>query len=158
MTFLSPFQRSTSSSAKCPKSKDDLRSPPMPPSGGEDNKGGRSDAITAQDRYRLDPLYIENPLAPHTNVTRNCFRIYRIQRLMSDSLVNLRNAVLAVPPMPPPSPSEHSPGSATAKSVSGDGVSASKQAAPPCSEAGVGGTAMRPAPSRILHAIIAKQD
>jgi len=27
----------------------------------------------------LDPLYIENPLAPQTNVTRNCFRIYRIQ-------------------------------------------------------------------------------
>jgi hypothetical protein len=32
-----------------------------------------------QRRYRLDPLYIENPLAPQTNVTRNCFRIYRIQ-------------------------------------------------------------------------------
>jgi len=36
-----------------------------------------------QRRYRLDPLYIENPLAPQTNVTRNCFRIYRIQVSLS---------------------------------------------------------------------------
>ena len=28
-------------------------------------------------RFHLDPLYVENPLVPHHNVTRNCFRIYR---------------------------------------------------------------------------------
>ena len=49
---------------------------------------------------RLDPLYIENPLAPMTNVTRNCFRIHRIQHTLAQSLVNLRNAVLAVPSAP----------------------------------------------------------
>ena len=47
---------------------------------------GLDSMATQERRYRLDPLYIENPLAPQTNVTRNCFRIYRIQRLFSDSV------------------------------------------------------------------------
>jgi hypothetical protein len=47
---------------------------------------GVDSMATQERRYRLDPLYIENPLAPQTNVTRNCFRIYRIQRLFSDSV------------------------------------------------------------------------
>ncbi|EKX35564.1 hypothetical protein GUITHDRAFT_118270 [Guillardia theta CCMP2712] len=59
----------------------------------------RSESLTAQERrYHLDPLYIENPLDSQSNVTRNCFRIYRIQRAFSDALINLRNGVLATPP------------------------------------------------------------
>lgn len=49
-------------------------------------------------RHQLDPLYVENPLVKENNVTRNCFRIYRIQKAFSDALVNLRNGVLALPP------------------------------------------------------------
>ena len=57
------------------------RSLPLPPSAV--HAGLALVLDLTQRRYRLDPLYIENPLAPQTNVTRNCFRIYRIQVSLS---------------------------------------------------------------------------
>jgi len=42
---------------------------------------------------QFDPLHIEDPLCEGNNAGRNCFRIYLIQRIWSDSLEALRAAM-----------------------------------------------------------------
>ena len=41
--------------------------------------------ITSYVPYKFDPLFVEDPLAPGNNVGRNCFRIYQVQRLFSET-------------------------------------------------------------------------
>lgn len=61
------------------------------PAGAHQAEGGEREVGTQDRRFQLDPLYVENPLAPATNVTRNSFRIYRVQQTFADALVALRN-------------------------------------------------------------------
>lgn len=87
----STFLRSNSSTANHPKLRNnDVAEGEADPNTSNDastHKAIGVDSMATQERrYRLDPIYIENPLAPQTNVTRNCFRIYRIQRLFSDAV------------------------------------------------------------------------
>lgn len=100
--MLSPFFRSNSSTAQPSGRRNDDAQSTQAAHGVMDSADGAASAddastqsttmsaldsmATQERRYRLDPLYIENPLALQTNVTRNCFRIYRIQRLFSDSV------------------------------------------------------------------------
>jgi len=152
-----PFHRSGSTSSSANRtirsSDDSHRDPPSatPHSTGPVN----INSMTAQQRrYRLDPIYIENPLAPQTNVTRNCFRIYRIQRLLSDALVNLRNAVLSVP-----RENTHpafAPANATATASAAAAATLQPTTSFPSPSAP--SVVTRPPSSRILHSIISSPE
>jgi hypothetical protein len=81
------------------------------------------------------------------------------QRTLSDSLVNLRNAVLAVPPLPPHPPGlTHNP-AAIASAERGAGPGAGGGGVEAGGVGAVVGAGGRPAaPWRILHAIISSAE
>lgn len=52
--------------------------------GGGGGPGGMA-GILPENPYRFDPLYIEDPICPGSNVGRNCFRVFQIQRAWNDA-------------------------------------------------------------------------
>ena len=62
-------------------------------SGGGSGGGGGGRVALGHFPPQFDPLYIEDPLCEGNNAGRNCFRIYLIQRIWSDALKALTQAI-----------------------------------------------------------------
>ena len=72
------------------------RSEPVNISSDRRHSLGRGGIFTGNMSYvpfKFDPLFVEDPLAPVNNVGRNCFRVYQVQRLWSETHTQIMSEV-----------------------------------------------------------------